>query len=79
MFYDVNTAAAAADLTSRGVTVRVWNFEDRTTLPAGADAVFNAFQAQVAADGLPLYHGDLAPFCDALVRDFFEQVLASSP
>ena len=62
-----------------------WDLEERATLPAGAagDAIYSAFQARKAATGASAaatYHGALVlPFCEALVRDFFQQALASSP
>jgi hypothetical protein len=83
VFYVLNTTAAASDFASRGVAVTAWNLEDRATLPGGAtgDAIYDGFQAQKAAfgaDAAVVYHGALVwPFCEALVRDFFQQVLAS--
>ena len=61
-----------------------FNLEDRATLPAGplGDALFGGFQQRKAAAGadvLAQYHGALVPpFCNVLVRGFFQQVLAAS-
>ncbi len=84
VFYAVNTGAVTSDFASRGVPVTAWNLEDRATLPAGAagDAIYNGFQAQKAAggaDAATVYHDLVWPFCEALARDFFRQVLTSSP
>ena len=78
-----NTTDMQADLASRNVLVPAWNLEDRASLPAGAtfDLVYGGFQARKAAAGANAqaqYHGTLVPpFCSALMRGFFQQVLAS--
>jgi hypothetical protein len=83
VYYAVNTTAMQQALASRGVTVPAFDLENRATLPAGAtgDAVYAGFQAQKSAAGTnapALYHGALVPpFCNALVRGFFQQVLAA--
>ncbi|WP_127999341.1 alpha/beta hydrolase family protein [Piscinibacter defluvii] len=84
IFFSVNTTAAQADFASRGAQVPAFDLENRATLPAGAtgDLLFGAFQQQKAAAGAnatALYHGTLVPpFCIALSRGFFAQVLAAS-
>ena len=84
VFYTVNTTAAQADFASRNVPVPAFNLEDRATLPAGplGDALYGGFQQRKAAAGadvLAQYHGALVPpFCNVLVRGFFQQVLAAS-
>lgn len=84
VFYAVNTTVAAADFASRGIGVTAWDLENRASLPADAtgDAIYDGFQAQKAAAGANAqawYHGTLVPpFCETLVRGFFEQVLAGT-
>lgn len=84
VFYAVNTTAAAADFASRGINVTAWDLENRASLPADAtgDAIYDGFQAQKAAAGTNVqawYHGTLVPpFCETLVRGFFQQVLAGT-
>jgi hypothetical protein len=83
VFFAVNTKVAQADFASRGVPVPAFDLEDRTTLPAGplGDALFGGFQQAKATAGANVqaqYHGTLVPpFCNALVRGFFLQVLAA--
>jgi pimeloyl-ACP methyl ester carboxylesterase len=83
VFFQVNTSAAQADFASRGLSVPAFDLENRATLPAGptGDAIYGAFQARKAAAGANVqsqYHGTLVPpFCAALVRGFFQQVLAA--
>jgi hypothetical protein len=78
-----NSTDLQADFATRSVTVPTFNLEDRSTLPAGpvGDAVYAGFQQQKTAAGAnatALYHGSLVPpFCNALVRGYFQQVLAS--
>ena len=78
-----NAIDAQADFASRNVTVPVYNFEKRATLPAGpqGDALYAGFQASKTAAGanaMGLYHGLLLrPYCTAAIRDFFQQVLTS--
>ncbi|HXD08376.1 MAG TPA: alpha/beta hydrolase, partial [Burkholderiaceae bacterium] len=65
------------------LAVPAFNMEDRASLPAGpvGDQLYGGFQQQKAAAGAnatALYHGTLVPpFCTALVRGFFQQVLAA--
>jgi pimeloyl-ACP methyl ester carboxylesterase len=83
VFYAVNTSAAQADFASRNVPVPAFDLENRATLPAGAlgDTLYGGFQQAKAAAGANVqaqYHGTLVPpFCNALVRGFFQQVLAA--
>jgi len=85
VFFAVNATVAQGDFASRSVTVPAWDLENRASLPAGAtgDAIYNGFQAQKAAAGANAqaqYHGTLVPpFCNALARGFFDQVLAATP
>jgi hypothetical protein len=83
VFWAVNTPVAQAAFASRNAQVPVFNLEDRATLPAGpvGDAVYGGFQGQKAALGAAAvgqYHGGLVPpFCTAVVRGYFQQVLAA--
>jgi Alpha/beta hydrolase family len=83
VFWSVNTPVAQGQFASRGAQVPVYNLEDRASLPAGAvgDAIFGGFQAQKTAAGAAAqgqYHGGLVPpFCTAVVRGYFQQVLAA--
>lgn len=83
VFWAVNAPAAQADFASRNVLVPAFDLESRATLPAGAvgDQIYGGFQLQKTAAGAnaqAMYHGSLVPpFCSALVRGFFQQVLAS--
>lgn len=76
-----NTTDLQADFATRGFLAPAWNLEDRASLPAGAtgDAIYAGFQAQKAAAGANAtaqYHGALVPpFCTALVRGLYQQVL----
>jgi alpha/beta superfamily hydrolase len=84
VFYDVNTTVSAADLKSRGAPLMgVYDLESLASLPAGVagQTVYFGFQQAKAAAGASAqgqYHGGLVPpFCTALARGFFQQVLAS--
>jgi hypothetical protein len=83
VFWAVNSPVTQADFASRGVNVPAFDLESRASLPAGAtgDLIYGAFQTRKAAAGANAqaqYHGTLVPpFCTALVRGFFLQVLAS--
>ena len=83
VFWSFNAPVAQSIFAASGVTASTWNLEDRTSLPAGAvgDAVYAGFQQQKTAAGAnatALYHGSLVPpFCNALVRGYFQQVLAA--
>ncbi|MCH7343069.1 lipase family protein [Pelomonas sp. CA6] len=78
-----NTTDVQADFASRGATVPAWNLENRASMPAGAafDTAYGGFQLAKAAAGANAqaqYHGGLVPpFCHALARGYFQQVLAS--
>lgn len=78
-----NTTDLQADFATRGFLVPAWDLESRSSLPAGAagDLIYGGFQAQKAAAGANAtaqYHGALVPpFCTALVRGLFQQVLAA--
>jgi poly(3-hydroxybutyrate) depolymerase len=80
-FFD--TTDAQADFATRGILVPAYDLESRATLPAGVvgDQLYGGFQQAKAAAGanaLAQYHGSLVPpFCTALVRGFFQTVLAS--
>lgn len=80
--YIFNQQDAQADFASRGVMVPAFDLEDRSTLPAGptGDLIYGGFQQAKAGAGdnmLATYHGGLVPpFCMALIRGFFQQVLA---
>ena len=82
VFY-FNTTDMQADFASRNFLAPAWDLENRATLPAGTigDQIFGGFQAQKTAAGAnatALYHGTLVPpFCHALVRGLFQQVLAA--
>lgn len=84
VFYGVNTPVAQADFNSRlpaQLAVPAFDLEDRNTLPAGqaGDQIYGGFQLAKNAAGsdvLAQYHGGLVPpFCTALIRGFFEQVM----
>jgi hypothetical protein len=83
VFWAVNAPVARQAFATAGATVPAWNLEDRSSLPAGTagDQVYGGFQAQKAAAGANAtaqYHGGLVPpFCTALARGYFQQVLAS--
>jgi hypothetical protein len=78
-----NTTSLQADLASRSFLAPAWNLEDRSTLPAGTtgDQIWGGFQQAKAAAGANVqaqYHGTLVPpFCTALVRGLYQQVLAA--
>lgn len=80
-----NTVDAQADFAARGVSAQAFDLETRATLPSGAtgDAIFAGFQAAktgAGANAQAQYHGSLVPpFCAALVRGVFQQVLATLP
>jgi len=82
VFY-FNTTDAQVDFASRNLLAPAWDLESRATLPAGVsgDQIFGGFQQAKAAAGANAqaqYHGTLVPpFCTALVRGLFQQVLAA--
>lgn len=83
VFWAVNSPVAQQAFATAGATVPAWDLESRASLPAGTagDLVYGGFQAQKAAAGanaVAQYHGALVPpFCTALARGYFQQVLAS--
>jgi hypothetical protein len=83
VFFGVNTPVAQQVLAGRGATVVVRDLENRATLPAGAlgDQIYGGFQqskSNAAPNTVAKYHGTLVPpFCNALSRGFFQQVLAT--
>jgi Prolyl oligopeptidase family len=83
VFWAVNTPVAQQVLAARGATVVVRDLENRATLPAGAlgDQIYAGFQQSktaAAPNTIAKYHGTLVPpFCNALSRGFFQQVLAT--
>jgi len=82
IFY-FNTTDMQADFVSRNFLAPAWDLENRATLPAGTtgDQIYGGFQARKTAAGANAtaqYHGTLVPpFCVALVRGLFQQVLAA--
>jgi hypothetical protein len=82
VFY-FNTTDMQADFAARNFLAPAWDLENRASLPAGTagDQIFGGFQAQKTAAGANAtaqYHGTLVPpFCTALVRGLFQQVLAA--
>ncbi|MFO1217176.1 MAG: hypothetical protein U1E89_02215 [Burkholderiaceae bacterium] len=82
VFY-FNTVDLQADFAQRSFLAPAWDLENRATLPAGTagDQIYGGFQAQKSAAGAnaaALYHGSLVPpFCTALVRGLYQQVLAA--
>lgn len=80
VFY-FNTIDMQADFAARNFLAPAWDLENRATLPAGTtgDQIYGGFQAQKAAAGANAtaqYHGSLVPpFCTALVRGLYQQVL----
>jgi hypothetical protein len=84
VFFAPNTPVAQSYLNSRrpvgAPPIAAWDLESRPSLPAGAagDAVFAGWQGAKAAQGANLqaaYHGLAAPFCSALARGYFQQIL----
>lgn len=78
-----NTVDLQADFAARNFLAPAFDLETRATLPAGVvgDQIFGGFQAQKTAAGASAaaqYHGTLVPpFCTALVRGLYQQVLAA--
>jgi pimeloyl-ACP methyl ester carboxylesterase len=79
--YFTNTINMQADFASRGISVPVWDLEDRKSLPSGStyDEVYAGFQLAkllASSDVQMRYHGELVPpFCYALARGYFAQML----
>lgn len=85
VFYDVNTTLMSMDLKTRAapLVAATYDLETLSTLPAGivGQTMYGGFQQAKAAAGANAqaqYHGSLVPpFCTALMRGFFQTVLAS--
>jgi hypothetical protein len=83
VFWSINAPVAQQIFASQNVTVPAYDLENRASLPAGAvgDQLFGGFQQAKAAAGAnaqAAYHGSLVPpFCTAIVRGFFQTVLAA--
>lgn len=85
VFYDVNTTLMSMDLKTRvaPLVAATYDLETLSTLPAGVvgQTIYGGFQQAKAAAGANAqaqYHGGLVPpFCSALMRGFFQTVLAS--
>jgi hypothetical protein len=83
VFWAINAPVAQQVLSARGATVIMRDLEDRASLPAGTlgDQLYGGFQqSKVAAapNTAAKYHGTLVPpFCNALSRGFFQQLLAT--
>lgn len=83
VYWSINAPVAQGVFAAQGVAVPAFDLETRASLPAGAvgDAIYGGFQQAKAAAGVNAqaqYHGSLVPpFCTALVRGFFQQVLAA--
>lgn len=89
VFY-FNSTDAQAYFASVGVTVTPFDLENAATVPPTVKAGFDGAKAaaSAAAGGgangaaavIGKYHGELVPpFCNALVRGFFQTILASAP
>lgn len=84
VFWAPNGQAAPQLFAAQGTVVPVvaYDLESRASLPAGAsgDRIYGGFQQAKTAAGANVqaaYHGTLVtPFCLALARGFFQQVLA---
>jgi hypothetical protein len=76
VFYAANTTVAKADFLSRNVTATTFDLENATTVPT---TIYGGFQQAKTAAGTNVqaqYHGTLVPpFCTALERGYFQQVL----
>jgi acetyl esterase/lipase len=86
-----NTSDAATGFTTRGVgaLVKVFDLENATTVGATVAGAFAAAKVATAADPnapganatekvLQAYHGGLVPpFCNVVIRGYFQQVIAS--
>lgn len=89
--FATNTTVAAASFGARGASalVRTFNVEDAASVGPTVAGGFQQAKAATAADPnapggsaaekvLQAYHGGLVPpFCNAVVRGYFQQVLAS--
>lgn len=83
VFWSINAPVAQQLFAAQNVTVPAYDLENRASLPPGAtgDLLYGGFQQAKAAAGTnaqAAYHGSLVPpFCNALVRGFFQAVLAN--
>jgi len=88
VFYAINTTAAKTALSGKGVPVTAYNLEDATSVGPTVNGAFLQAQAgtSAAAGGgtagaaavQGAYHGTLVPpFCNVVVRSYFQQVLAA--
>jgi Prolyl oligopeptidase family len=92
VFWAANTPVAQAYLNSRlpvgAPPIPAWDLESRASLPgatgtpagAASDGLFAGWQAAKTAQGVNLtgaYHGLAAPFCSALARGYFQQILVA--
>lgn len=88
--FGFNTTDAQAFFATQGVAVQRFDLEDAATVPSAVKAGFDGLKAQISAAAgggaagaaavIGQYHGTIVPvFCTALVRGFFQQVLAASP
>jgi len=89
--FATNTTVAATAFASRGVSalVSVFNVEDAATVGPVVAGAFQQAKAATAADPnapgsspaekvVQAYHGGLVPpFCNAVIRGYFDQVLAA--
>lgn len=90
--FATNTSVAATEFGKRGVSalVRVFDLENAATVGAATAAAFQQAKAATAADPnapgaspaekvVQAYHGGLVPpFCNAVIRGYFQQVIASN-
>ncbi len=80
-----NSVKATASFAQQGVTVPHWDLEDASSVPAPIKQAFDAVKQQtVNAQGqagmIGAYHGTLVPpFCFALAKGYFDQIVAAAP
>ncbi len=87
--FGFNSTDAQTYFAGRGAAVARWDLEDASTIPAGGAAVkagFDGLKASIAAGPagangvVAQYHGTIVPpFCNTLVRSFFQTVIAATP
>jgi len=84
VFWAPNTPVAQQVFAAQGMTAQAFNLEDQASLaplgPTGAViyAAFGQAKAAAGANATALYHGTLVPpFCTAIIRGYFQQVLAA--
>ena len=79
-----NSDKAAASFAAKGASVPHWDLENAASVPPAIKAAFDALKAQtVAASGeagmIAAYHGGLVPpFCMALAKGYFDQLVAAA-